>query len=547
MLLGLIMIPLIGAFTLTLIKNEKLIKKFSLVISLINFIISIILWIKFNNQVFGWQFIEEWANIGFCKIHLGIDGISLPFIILTTFIIPICILVSWSSIKEGINRYFILLLILESILITVFLVLDLLLFYIAFESSLIPMFLIIGIWGSRERKVHAAMMFFLYTLLGSLFMLFAILVIYSAIGTTDFEILSLTEISKIRQNILWLGIFLSLAVKTPMIPFHLWLPEAHVEAPVAGSVILAGILLKLATYGFLRVSLPILPEASNYFIPLIYTMATIGIIYSSFTTLRQIDLKKIIAYSSIGHMSIGILGIFSNTIQGIEGAILLSIAHGIVSPALFICVGILYDRYHSRLIKYYRGLVISMPLFAIYFFIFTLANMATPLTANFIGEFLTFTGSFKINPVLVAISATSMILVAGYSIWLYNRICFGNESIYLIKAKDLTRREFFLLLPLVFLTFLFGVFPNILLDPIHYSVSFLLYNNYENILYASLSPIMVLRSNYSSKKSFMNLNKEESVELVETVGNTIADGTLAFTTVATGVIAYNVPTTSTKL
>jgi len=359
----------------------------------------------------------------------------------------------------------------------VFGVLDLLLFYITFESCLIPMFLIIGIWGSRERKVHAAMMFFLYTLLGSLFMLFAILIMYSAIGSTDFQILSLTEISKVRQNILWLGIFLSLAVKTPMIPFHLWLPEAHVEAPVGGSVILAGVLLKLATYGFLRVCLPILPEASYYFTPLIYTMATVGIIYSSFTTLRQIDLKKIIAYSSIGHMSIGLLGIFSNTIQGIEGAILLSIAHGIVSPALFICVGILYDRYHTRLIKYYRGLVISMPLFAIFFFIFTLANMATPLTANFIGEFLTFTGSFQKNSILTAISATSMVLVAGYSIWLYNRICFGNESMYLIKAKDLTRREVFLLLPLVFLTFLLGIYPNIILDLIHYSSSTLLYNN----------------------------------------------------------------------
>lgn len=477
MLLSLILIPFIGALTLIFIKDDYKIKTVSLIISLINLFITAILWIKFDNSSHEYQFVEEWTNIGFCHFHLGVDGISLPFVALTAFILPFCILVSWSSIDKGVRRYYILFLVLESLLIAVFIVLDLLLFYITFESCLIPMFLIIGIWGSRERKVHAAMMFFLYTLLGSLFMLFAILVMYSAIGSTDFQILSLTEISKVRQNILWLGIFLSLAVKTPMIPFHLWLPEAHVEAPVGGSVILAGVLLKLATYGFLRVSLPILPEASYYFTPLIYTMATVGIIYSSFTTLRQIDLKKIIAYSSIGHMSIGLLGIFSNTIQGIEGAILLSIAHGIVSPALFICVGILYDRYHSRLIKYYRGLVISMPIFAIFFFVFTLANMATPLTANFIGEFLVFTGSFQKNPILTGISAISMVLVAGYSVWLYNRICFGNESMYLMKAKDLTRREVFLLLPLLILTFWLGIQPNLILDILHMSVSTLLYLN----------------------------------------------------------------------
>ena len=475
MLLSLIMIPILGAIILMFVENDNKIKTISLTTSLINLLITSILWINFNNNCHEYQFVEEWTNISFCHFHLGVDGISLPFVILTTFILPICILVSWSSINKNIRYFFILFLILESLLIAVFVVLDLLLFYITFESCLIPMFLIIGIWGSRERKIHAAMMFFLYTLLGSLFMLFAILIMYSAIGSTDFQILTLTEISGYRQNILWLGIFLSLAVKTPMIPFHLWLPEAHVEAPVGGSVILAGVLLKLATYGFLRVCLPILPEASHYFTPMVYTIATISIIYSSFTTLRQIDLKKIIAYSSIGHMSIGLLGIFSNTIQGIEGAILLSIAHGIVSPALFICVGVLYDRYHSRLIKYYRGLVISMPLFSIIFFIFTLANMATPLTANFIGEFLTFTGSFQKNPILTAISATSMVLVAGYSIWLYNRICFGNESIYLIKTKDITRREFFLFLPLVFLTFILGIYPNIMLDSIHLSVSTLLH------------------------------------------------------------------------
>jgi len=377
-------------------------------------------------------------------------------------------------------KYFLIsFLILESLLIAVFIVLDLLLFYITFESCLIPMFLIIGIWGTRERKIIASTYFFLYTLFGSLFMLWSIILMRESLGTVDFQILSLTPAADrdAYSALLWLGFFLSFAIKTPMIPFHLWLPEAHTEAPVAGSIILASILLKLAIYGFLRVCLGFLPDASLYFTPLAYTLAVISIIYSSFTTLRQIDLKKIIAYSSIGHMGICILGIFSNTIQGIEGAILLSLAHGIVSPALFICVGILYDRYHSRLIKYYRGLVISMPLFSVFFFIFTLANMAVPLTGNFIGEFLCFLGAFQKNPIITALGATSMVLVAGYSIWLYNRICFGNESMYLIRSKDLTRREFFLLLPLIFFTFLLGIYPNIILDSIHLSVSSLLYNS----------------------------------------------------------------------
>ena len=299
MLLFLIIIPILGALSLILLEKDNTIKTASLITSVLNFILSIIIWIKFDNSCYEYQFTSEWASIGFCHFNLGIDGISLPFVLLTTFIIPVCILVSWNLTLE-VRKFFILLLILESLLIGVFIVLDLLLFYIAFESCLIPMFLIIGLWGSRERKVHAAMMFFLYTLLGSLFMLFAILIIYSEVGSTDFQIITLTEISNIRQYMLWLGIFLSLAVKTPMIPFHLWLPEAHVEAPVAGSVLLAGVLLKLATYGFLRVSLSMLPEATTYFTSLVYTIATISIIYSSFTTLRQVDLKKIIAYSSIG-------------------------------------------------------------------------------------------------------------------------------------------------------------------------------------------------------------------------------------------------------
>lgn len=478
MLLSLLITPILGAITLMFMSGESKIKKVSLIVSLINLILSLIIWIKFDENYHSYQFIEEWASISYCHFHLGIDGISLPFILITTFITPIGILASWTSIKKNVKYFYFLFLILESLLIAVFIVLDLLLFYITFESCLIPMFLIIGIWGSRERKILASSYFFLYTLFGSLFMLWSTLEIFSNLGTIDFQIISLTEFSdESLKGLIWLGFFLAFAIKTPIIPFHLWLSEAHTEAPIGGSIILAGVLLKLATYGFLRVCLGFLPDTSLYFTPFIYTLATISIIYSSFTILRSIDLKRIIAYSSIGHMGIIILGIFSNTIQGIEGAILLSLTHGIVSPALFICAGILYDRYHSRLIKYYRGLVISMPLFSIFFFIFTLANMAVPLTGNFIGEFLSFVGAFQKNPIITAIAATSMVLVAAYSIWLYNRICFGNESMYLVKSKDLTRREFFLLLPLVFFTFALGIYPNLILDSIHLSVSTLLYNS----------------------------------------------------------------------
>jgi NADH-ubiquinone oxidoreductase chain 4 len=490
MLSSLLMIPIIGSIILCAIENESKIKRISLTTSLINFIISLVVYIRFDENCHSYQFVEEWASISYCHFHLGIDGISLPFVILTTFIIPICILASWSSIKKHVKYFYISFLILESLLIAVFLVLDLLLFYITFESCLIPMFLIIGIWGSRERKVLASSYFFLYTLFGSLFMLWSTLEVFSNLGTIDFQIISLLGTQCCKQHLIWLGFFLAFAIKTPIIPFHLWLSEAHTEAPIGGSIILAGILLKLATYGFLRVCLGFLADASLHYAPLVYTLATISIIYSSFTILRQIDFKRIIAYSSIGHMGISIIAIFSNSIQGIEGGILLSLAHGIVSPALFICAGILYDRYHSRLIKYYRGLVISMPLFSIIFFIMTLANMAVPLTGNFIGEFLCFAGAFQKNPIITAICATSMILVAAYSIWLYNRICFGNESMYLIKAKDLTRREFFLLLPLVFLTFLLGIYPNFILDSIHLSVSTLLVDGSNNFSLAFVPTII---------------------------------------------------------
>jgi NADH-ubiquinone oxidoreductase chain 4 len=475
MLTFLLIIPLLGVLGILLTESEGTIQKqIALGASLVNFVLSLVLWGKFDSSYNGFQFVHEFDFISFCHFNIGVDGISLFFVLLTTFTIPICILASWDNIQVGVKKFLMNFLILETILIAVFVVLDLLLFYISFESTLIPMFLIIGIWGSRERKIHAAYFFFLITLLGSLFMLLGILAIYFQIGTTDYQMLTTMDLSLSRQRILWLAFFLSFAVKTPLVPVHIWLPYAHTEAPVAGSIVLAGVLLKLAGYGILRVIVGMLPEGSNYFTPLIFAICAISVIYSSLTTIRQIDLKSIVAYSSIGHISIVTLGIFSNTFQGIEGSILLIIAHGLVSPALFICVGVLYDRYHTRVFKYYRGITQYMPVFVLFFFVFTLANMATPLTINFIGEFLSFTGAFMRNPVFTCLCALSIILSAAYSIWIFNRVCFGSFSIYLKPISDLTRREFMLLLPLLFLTLLFGIFPNLLLDVMHVSVSNLL-------------------------------------------------------------------------
>jgi len=346
-----------------------------------------------------------------------------------------------------------------------------------FESVLIPMFLIIGVWGSRERKIRAAYQFFLYTLIGSLFMLLAILLIYFQVGTTDLQVLSTVEFSERRQFFLWAAFFLSFAVKVPMIPFHIWLPEAHVEAPTAGSVILAGILLKLGTYGFLRFSIPLFPEATVYFTPLIYTLSVLGIIYASFTTLRQIDLKKIIAYSSVAHMGFVTLGLFSLNAQGIEGAILLMLSHGFVASALFLCIGILYDRTHTRLVRYYGGLVQTMPLFSFFFFVFTLGNLSLPGTSSFVGEFLILLGVFQTNTFIATLAATGMILGGAYSIWLYNRVVFGNlKPVYLNQFADVNRREFFILLPFVVCIFWMGVYPSIFLESFHFSVANILQN-----------------------------------------------------------------------
>jgi proton-translocating NADH-quinone oxidoreductase chain M len=334
------------------------------------------------------------------------------------------------------------------------------------------MFLIIGIWGSRERKIRAAYFFFLYTLLGSVLMLLGILYIYTLVGTTDYETLLAFSLSPLEQKILWLTFFASFATKVPMLPMHIWLPEAHVEAPTAGSVILAGVLLKLGTYGFIRFSLPLFPEASLYFTPLVYAMAAIAVVYTSLTAIRQTDLKRIIAYTSVAHMNLVVIGLFSFNVIGIEGALLQSLSHGFVASALFLVIGVIYDRHHTRMVKYYGGLVHVMPLFSIIFLVFTMANIALPGTSSFVGELLILTGAYKTNTTITFIGATGMILGGGYSLWLFNRVVYGNlKTQYLNQFCDIEKREFFVFLPLLLGTFIMGVYPEIFLDIMHISVN----------------------------------------------------------------------------
>lgn len=484
---------LVGAPESLKIQNEnrkQLMKQIALITSIVNLIVAIFLWIQFDPSTTQYQFIEEYTGLSlynqignieislpFIHFYVGIDGISIYFVLLTAFITPVCILSNWEDITTKIKYYLISFLILETLQIGVFVVLDLLVFYVFFESVLIPLFLIIGIWGAGVPRIRASFMLFLYTLLGSLWMLLAIMVIYTNYGSTDFQLIALKEISLDSQKWLWLAFFISFAFKTPLFPFHIWLNFAHTSAPLGGSIILAGVILKLATYGYLRILISILPDATNYFSPLVQTIAIISLIYASLATIRQTDIKGVVAYSSVAHMAVVVLGLFSNNIQGIQGAILLSLAHGFVSPALFILVGgVLYHRYHTRTVNYYRGMVLTMPIFTIMFFLFTLFNMGTPLSANFIGEFLSLAGVFQRNPVIAALGATGIFFSACYSIWLYNRIAYGSHSKYIPVTYDISRREFMLLLPLLIATLVLGIFPNIILDSVALSVSTLLYN-----------------------------------------------------------------------
>lgn len=453
--------------------KTTLIKQFGLASSLLILWACLILWIYSNNQLSHYVRVIHlpWLSSFNIYYSVGVDGISIFFIILTAFLIPICILASWESITYKIKEFILMLLFTELLLINVFSVLDLFFFYIFFEGVLIPMFIIIGVWGSRQRKIHAAYQFFFYTLLGSILMLLGIIIIYFQTGTTDIQVLAQTEFSHTKQLLLWLTFFASFAVKVPMVPMHIWLPEAHVEAPTAGSVILAGVLLKLGTYGIIRFLIPMFPYATAYFTPLVFTMCIVGILYSAATTIRQIDLKKIIAYSSVAHMNFALLGLFTNNTQGVEGSLFFMLGHGVVSSGLFLCIGMLYDRYHTRNILYYGGLVVVMPLFCIFFLVFTLANIGLPGTVNFVGEFLVLVGIWKVNTTVTFLASLGLILGAVYAIWFYNRLVFGQIRFYgLHMFGDLTRREFFVLLPLFLLVFLMGIYPIVFLHAFHMPV-----------------------------------------------------------------------------
>ena len=471
---SLVLLPSIGALFLLFFKdkdNSKTIKYVALFTSFVNFLISIYLWFLFDPSISNFQFIEEkeWLK-GFINFKLGIDGISILFIILTTFITPLCIISVNSTIKIRLCEFLIAILVMESLMIGVFCSLDLFIFYLFFEGGLIPMFLIIGIWGG-SRRVYSAFKFFLYTLLGSVLMLIAIISIYWITGTTDIVKLYDLGIDSKYQNLLWLAFFSSFAVKTPMWPVHTWLPDAHVEAPTAGSVLLAAILLKMAGYGFIRFSLGLFPIASELFTPLIYLLSLIAIIYTSLVALMQEDMKKLIAYSSVAHMGFVTLGIFTITQQGIEGSIIQMISHGLVSAALFLCVGVVYDRMHSRLINTYGGLVSVMPKYSILFMFFTLAALGLPGTSGFIGEFLILMGAFKDNFLVAVIASLGVIFGAAYMLWLYRRVIFGkliNKE--LLNLPDLSRPEKFILWSLALPVLFFGFYPEPLFETIRISV-----------------------------------------------------------------------------
>ena len=483
LLVCILILPLIGVCLLAIVpsSNLMLLRLIALNISCLTFIFSLFLWIFFNKSVGTFQFVSKflWIPILNLNFVLGIDGISLFFVLLTTLLIPLCLLVSWKSIKINLKEFLIAFLIMEFFLIGVFCILDLLLFYIFFESVLIPMYLIVGIWGSRERKIRAAYFFFLYTLLGSVLMLLSILYIYYQVGTTDYEVLMTFSFSDSEQKVLWLSFFASFATKIPMIPVHLWLPEAHVEAPTAGSVILAGVLLKLGTYGFVRFSFPLFAKACFYFAPFVYSLSVIGIIYTSFTAIRQTDFKRIIAYTSVAHMNLVMVGLFSFNTVGVEGAILQSLSHGFVASALFLSIGVVYDRHHTRMVKYYGGLVHTMPLYVSIFLFFTMSNIGLPGTGSFVGEFLILTGSFKVNTSITFLSATGMVIGACYSLWLFNRVSYGNlKTQYFNCYTDLNKREFLTFLPLILGTLIMGLYPEIFLESIHMSVNMLIESMY---------------------------------------------------------------------
>jgi NADH-quinone oxidoreductase subunit M len=463
-------LPVVGALLVWLSRGDDAAAQgnsrwIALWTTLITFGVSLILVWRFDPAVTDFQFVEKapWLaqSIGY---HMGVDGISLPFVILTTALMPFCILASWKSVTRRVREYMMAFLLLETMMIGTFSALDLVLFYLFFEGGLIPMFLIIGVWGG-PRRVYASFKFFLYTLLGSVLMLLAIMALYWNAGTTDIPTLMHTAVPRGLQTWAWLAFFASFAVKMPMWPVHTWLPDAHVEAPTAGSVVLAAIMLKMGGYGFLRFSLPMFPLASHDFAPLIWTLSVIAIVYTSLVALMQEDIKKLIAYSSVAHMGFVTMGIFAGTVQGVAGGVFQMISHGIVSGALFLCVGVVYDRLHTREIAAYGGLVNRMPIYAVVFMVFTMANVGLPGTSGFVGEFMTLLGTFKVSIPTAIFATLGVILSAAYALWLYRKVVFGVlDKPALAGIKDMTLRESVILVPFVVLTILFGVYPKPVLD-----------------------------------------------------------------------------------
>ena len=483
----LIFLPLVSSFFIFLSKNQNNNSSIyvSLFSSIATFLLSLFLWFSMDLDLPDFQFVEEqsWIN-DFIKFKLGVDGISILFILLTTFITPLCILSCINSIKERLKEFLIAILVLETLMIGVFCSLDLVIFYLFFEAGLIPMFIIIGVWGG-PKKVYSAFKFFLFTLLGSVLMLVAIIAIYWLTGTTDITQIYEIKIPNEYQNLLWLAFFSSFAVKTPMWPVHTWLPDAHVEAPTAGSVILAAILLKMAGYGFIRFSIPMFPLGSEFFTPLVFSLSIIAIIYTSLVALMQDDMKKLIAYSSVAHMGYVTLGIFTLTKQGIEGSIFQMISHGLISAALFLCVGVVYDRLHSRLINSYGGLVSYLPKYSILFVVFALAALGLPGTTGFLGEFLVLVGSFQKNYLVAILATFGVVLGAAYMLWMTKRVIFGGIKNEKIKSlKDTNKLENLMLITLAFLIIFFGFYPAPLIETLNAPVDNLI-NNYEQAINTS--------------------------------------------------------------
>lgn len=490
----LLLIPLVGIFIISsriiyIGSNSNEVNYIALITLVVNLLVSLVMWILFDFSSNQFQFVQECYEFNEYSVYLGVDGLSIYFVLLTTIIMPIALLSNWSSIIDNKKSFVIIILLLETLLLAVFLVLDIFLFYIFFESILPPLFLLMGLFGSTN-KTRASFYLFLYTLFGSLFLLLSVLTLYSETGSTDYAVLFKVFLSPEIQVFLFVGIFIAIAVKTPLYFVNIWLLKAHVESPLSGSIILAAVVLKLSVYAIFRLLLPILPDASLEFAPIVYTLSAITVIYASLSTLRTIDIKELIAYSSVSHAGIYLMGAFSNTVNGIEGAIVLGLGHGFVSSGLFICVGgILYDRTHTRLITYYRGLAQVMPLFSLLFFILCLANSGTPLTVNFVGEFLSLYGAFERLPILGALACSSIVFSAAYTFFMYNRIVFGGSlsQNFSVNIPDLYKREFIMLGTLVAFTIFFGVFPSPILDGLHYSVSTLIYNYSESSVALLLS------------------------------------------------------------